>query len=151
VQERPDPQNYRQAMSCPDAEKWKMAIKVETDGLFARKVFDVVDAPTNQTILSTTLVFKIKKDPITGDVTFKARLCLRGDQQKEGIDYFKNKTYSAVLNCRETRLIYALAASNDWHLTRPISHKRLRMASLMFLCFAVLLLDMIVLLVRCSN
>jgi hypothetical protein len=117
VQERPDPQNYRQAMSCPDAEKWKMAIKVETDGLFARKVFDVVDAPANQTILSTTLVFKTKKDPITGDVTFKARLCLRGDQQKEGIDYFKNKTYSAVLNCRETRLIYALAASNDWHLT----------------------------------
>jgi hypothetical protein len=68
-----------------------MAIKVETDGLFARKVFDVVDEPANQTILSTTLVFKTKKDPISGDVTFKARLCLRGDQQKEGIDYLRTR------------------------------------------------------------
>jgi hypothetical protein len=43
-------------------------------------------------------------------------LCLRGDWQKEGVDFFKYKTYSAVLNSRENRTLYALAAANKWHM-----------------------------------
>ena len=112
-----DPKNYREAMTRSDAEKWIQAIQSETKGLFDRKVFDIVDPPKDKTILDTTIVLKSKKDPVTGQIVYKARLCLRGDKQKEGVDYFKNKTYSAVLNSRETRVFYALAASNNWNLT----------------------------------
>ena len=113
----PDPKNYNEAVSRPDANQWIAALKVEMDGLFSRNVFSVVDPPDGQTILGTTVVYKTKKDPANGSLTYKARLCLRGDQQKEGIDYFKNKTYSAVLNSRETRIIYALAPVNGWNLS----------------------------------
>jgi hypothetical protein len=112
-----DPKNYRDAMSRSDAAQWQNALKVEMDGLYARNVFSVVDPPDGQTILGTTVVYKTKKDVADGNVTYKARLCLRGDQQKEGVDYFKNKTYSAVLNSRETRIIYALAPVNGWNLS----------------------------------
>ncbi len=112
-----DPRNYHEAMSCPDALQWEKALKAEMDGLFARNVFSVVDPPHDQTILGTTVVYKTKRDPTDGRLTFKARLCLRGDQQKEGVDYFKNKTYSAVLNSRETRIIYALTPVNGWNLS----------------------------------
>jgi len=112
-----DPKNYRDAMSRPDAVKWKEALAAEMDGLFERNVFSVVDPPDGQNILGTTVVYKTKKDPTSGNITYKARLCLRGDQQKEGVDYFKNKIYSAVLNCRETRILYALAPVNGWNLS----------------------------------
>jgi len=112
-----DPRNYHEAMSHPAARHWKNALRVEMDGLFARNVFSVVDTPSDQTILGTTVVYKTKRDPADGSMTFKARLCLRGDQQKEGVDYFKNKTYSAVLNSRETRIIYALTPVNGWNLS----------------------------------
>ena len=111
-----DPKNYRDAMSRSDAAQWENALKVEMDGLYARNVFSVVDPPDGQTILGTTVVYKTKRDVADGHVTYKARLYLRGDQQKEGVDYFKNKTYSAVLNSRETRIIYALAPVNGWNL-----------------------------------
>ena len=62
-------------------------------------------------------MYKTKRDVAVGNVTYKARYCLRGDQQKEGVDYFKNKTYRAVLNSRETRIIYALAPVNGWNLS----------------------------------
>ncbi len=32
------------------------------------------------------------------------------------MDFFKYKTFSAVLNCRENRALYALAAGNNWHM-----------------------------------
>jgi hypothetical protein len=35
---------------------------------------------------------------------------------KEVVDFFKYETYSAVLNCRENRALYALAAANNWHM-----------------------------------
>ncbi len=65
------------------------------------------------------MVYKYKIDRVQNTVTRKCRLCLRGDWQKEGIDFFKYKTFSAVLknlNCQENRILYSLAAANKWHL-----------------------------------
>ncbi len=111
-----EPRTYREAMLRSDADKWQQALDAEMAGLFERNVFRVVDPPKGRTVLDTTVVFKRKVDPVTGTIVYKARLCLRGDQQKEGTDYFKHKTYSAVLNSRENRVIYALAAGNSWNL-----------------------------------
>ncbi len=40
-------------------------------------------------------------------------LC-EGGPQHEGVDYFKYKTYSAVLNSRENRVLCALVDSMGW-------------------------------------
>jgi len=90
-----------------DADKWQQALDAEMAGLFERNVFRVVDSPKGRTVLDTTVVFKLKVDPVTGTIVYMARLCLRGDQQKEGTDYLKHNKYSAVLNSRENRMIYA--------------------------------------------
>ena len=62
-----------------------------------RDVFSVVDRPADRNSLGTTMVCKYKIDHVKNSVTRKCRLCLRGDWQKEGVDIFKYKTYSAVL------------------------------------------------------
>eukprot|EP00292_Cryptomonas_paramecium_P032141 CAMPEP_0113729874 /NCGR_PEP_ID=MMETSP0038_2-20120614/42823_1 /TAXON_ID=2898 /ORGANISM="Cryptomonas paramecium" /LENGTH=81 /DNA_ID=CAMNT_0000661827 /DNA_START=9 /DNA_END=251 /DNA_ORIENTATION=- /assembly_acc=CAM_ASM_000170 len=60
------------------------------------------------------MVYKYKYSK-EGDVLVrKCRLCVRGDLQREGIDYFKYKTYSAVLNARENRALCALSAAMGW-------------------------------------
>jgi hypothetical protein len=83
-------------------------------GVFA--IMDRADLPEGANILGTTMLYRYKIDMLNNTVTQKCRLCLRGDRQKEGIDFFKHKTFSAVLNCRENRLLCALAASSNWQI-----------------------------------
>ena len=111
-----DPVSYNDAMSRTDASLWQEAFDKEMNGLKKRNVFSVVDRPADRNPLGTTMVYKYKIDHVKNTVTRKCRLCLRGDWQKEGVDFFKYKTYSAVLNCRENRALYALAAANNWHM-----------------------------------
>jgi hypothetical protein len=111
-----DPVSFSDAMAREDKEEWMKAFDKEMQGLMKRNVFSVVDPPSDANILGTIVNWRYKIDDVNHTVTRKARLCLRGDRQKDGIDYFKNKTYSAVLNSRENRLLCALAASNNWHI-----------------------------------
>jgi hypothetical protein len=63
------------------------------------------------------MVYKYKIDHVKNTDTLKCRLCLRGDWQKEeSVDFFKYKTYSTVLDCRENRALYSLAAANLWYM-----------------------------------
>ena len=103
-----DPTSYADAMSRSDAKLWQEA--EEMKGLVARNVFTVVDRPVDRNPLGTTMIYKYKIDRVKNTVTRKCRLCLHGDWQKEGVDFFKHKTFSAVLNSRENRALYSLAA-----------------------------------------
>ncbi len=86
------------------------------NGLAQHKVFTVVEIPTDRNLLGTTMVFKYKTDRVKNTVTHKVRLCLRGDWQKECIDSLKYKTFSAVLNCQENRILYSIVKAKKWHL-----------------------------------
>ena len=111
-----DPKDYADAMSRSDSKQWQEAFDKEMNGLAQRNVFKVVDRPTDRNPLGTTMVWKYKIDNVNNTITRKCRLCLRGDWQKEGVDFFKDKTFSAVLNSRENRILYALAAANNWYM-----------------------------------
>ena len=111
-------------------------------GLVQRKVFTVVERQVDRNPLGTTMVYKYKRDQVKNTFTRKCPLCLRGDGQKEGIDFFMYKTFSAVLNCRETRTLYYLAAANKWHMfSSDVTHSRSLMASLTYHCFVIHRLD----------
>jgi hypothetical protein len=109
-----DPKNHADAMARSDASAWKEAEIKEVQGLINRGCFKIVDRPANCTPLPTTMVYKYKYSKDNNVTVRKCRLCVRGDRQREGVDYFKYKTYSAVLNSRENRVLCALAASTGW-------------------------------------
>ena len=109
-----DPKNHADAMARSDAAAWKEAEIKEVQGLINRGCFKIVDRPANCTPLPTTMVYKYKYSKDNNITVRKCRLCVRGDLQREGVDYFKYKTYSAVLNSRENRVLCALAASTGW-------------------------------------
>jgi hypothetical protein len=96
-------------MSRPDAQLWKEAFDKEMNGLKQQNVFSVVDRLADRNPLRTTTVYKYKIDHVKNTVTGKCRLY-------EGVDFFKYKTYSALLTCRENRVLYSLAAANYRHM-----------------------------------
>ena len=111
------PKHYGEIRKSPDKVKWLEAIKLELDSLMKMGCYvevNVSDLPPNTNILSCTWVFKVKKN---GDGTverFKARICVRGDQQIYGIDFVE--VFSPVANQTTIRLILALAVHYDLEL-----------------------------------
>jgi hypothetical protein len=58
---------------------------------------------------TTTLDYKINNSVFE---KHKVRICVRGDRQREGIDFNTFDLYSPVLKATETRLLAAIAAKH---------------------------------------
>jgi hypothetical protein len=97
------PTSIKEALSGPDADKWRTAIKSEMRSLFRNHTWDLVKRPQGKNIVSSKWLFKIKDDD-----RFKARMVARGFSQTYGLDYFE--TYAPVARFASIRLLLALAA-----------------------------------------
>ena len=62
--------------------------------------------------MKDTWVFKLKRFPDGTPHKFKARYCVRGDLQTEGVDYFD--TYAPVVQWSTVRMLLTLILSNGW-------------------------------------
>eukprot|EP00804_Cyclotella_cryptica_P020131 CCRYP_014912-RA/>CCRYP_014912-RA protein AED:0.34 eAED:-0.30 QI:0/-1/0/1/-1/0/1/0/430 len=69
-------------------------------------VWEVVDRPEGANVIDSTLAFRIKRFPDGLIKKFKARFCVRGDQQVHGIDFFE--TYAPVVQWKTVRLMLIL-------------------------------------------
>lgn len=100
---------YREAVEEPDGIKWKNAICKEKEALKDNSTWELVDREKvgNKRILSNKWVFRAKDDG-----TYKARLVIRGCEQKRGIDY--TDTYSPVLDSASLRILFALIANRNY-------------------------------------
>jgi hypothetical protein len=68
--------------------------------------------PEGANVLPGTWVFKIKRFPDGRYRKTKARFCVRGDRQIEGVDYFDK--YAPVVSWSTVRLLLCLSISNGW-------------------------------------
>jgi hypothetical protein len=76
--------------------------------------WELVDRPPGKNIVSCKWLFKIKHDANGNIVKFKARLVARGFSQAYGMDYFE--TYAPVAKLSTYRVIFALAALEQWEI-----------------------------------
>ncbi len=111
-------QRHADSMSRPDSQdqEWNESFQNVMNGLKQQNVFQVADRPPDSNPTGTTMILKYKMDQVKNTITCIFRLCLLLDSQKEGVDFFKIKTYSAVLNFRENWALYSLAAANHWYM-----------------------------------
>ena len=101
-----DNPNWWEAMKSPFADEyWKAAVK-EIETLEKMGVWDVVDRPEGVNVIDSTWAFKLKRFPDGLIKKFKARFCVRGDQQVHGIDFFE--TYAPVVQWTTIRLMLIL-------------------------------------------
>lgn len=95
---------FEEAIKGMEKDKWKKAIDEEKNSLEKNQTWKYVnkDEVKNRKILSSRWIFRIKDDN-----KYKARLVIKGCQQKSGIDY--NETFSPVVNVSSLRILFALA------------------------------------------
>ena len=103
---------YDECMESEDSEKWKKAIKEEKNSLYQNKTWIYVnrEKAMGKKILTSKWVFKIKDDG-----RHKARLVVRGCQQKEGEIDFKD-TFSPVVDMNSLRVLFAIAARKNMNM-----------------------------------
>ena len=102
---------YTEATTGPDRDSWIRAIKEEKCSLEENETWEVVDPKRaeSQKPLKSKWVFKVKTDG-----TYKARLVVKGCEQKYGVNY--EETYSPVISMSALRSLLAIAAAKCYSI-----------------------------------
>ena len=106
-----DPRTYKEAMSLPDSELWKIAIANELASMSKTEAFEETERPDNRKIVGSRWVFTKKRGADGRVERYKARLVAQGFTQVEGIDY--EETFAPVVKWPSIRILLALAADLD--------------------------------------
>ena len=117
----PDSLSFSQAMTGVNQSEWEDAMKLEIGTLLSQNTWkrvDRSDIPKDSNgkphpVLKSMWALKLKRLPDGSPLKFKARFVVRGDMQKEGIDY--HETYAPVVQWSTIRLLLTLTLSNNWY------------------------------------
>jgi len=119
----PDLPTFQEAMRGPYAEEFKKAMAKEVEELEQHDTWDEVpesSVPDGANVLPGTWVFRIMRYPDGRLRKIKAKLCVRGDKQLEGVDYFEQ--YAPVVKWSAVRLFLAITLQQGW-VTRQVDFK----------------------------
>ena len=105
----PDSPRYHEAMASIDSESFKEAMVVEINALMAKDTWTIIPRASipNKNVLPGTWAFKRKRFPDGRLRKCKARFCVRGDKQVEGVDYFE--TYAPVVQWSTVRCLLVMS------------------------------------------
>jgi hypothetical protein len=103
VANKEDNPTLKEAMNSPDAAGFMKAMEIELDTLIKMQAFIIVDKEPWMNVVSSVWAFKRKRYPDGSIRKLKARICARGFEQIEGIDYFE--TYAPVVQWMTVRVI----------------------------------------------
>lgn len=109
-----DPATYGEILGRVDENEWLMAVEVELGNMRRHEVWVVAPMAPGTRRLDTTWVFKRKFDADGRLLKYKARLCVRGFRQVEGIDY--NSTFAPTGRLATLRILLGLATVEDFEI-----------------------------------
>ncbi|GKC25934.1 ribonuclease H-like domain-containing protein [Tanacetum coccineum] len=93
---------------------WIDAMDAEIEALNENHTWVITDLPPNKKAIGNKWIFKIKYKA-SGDIDrYKARLVVKGFNQKEDIDF--DETFSHVIKISTIRCVIALSVTNNWPL-----------------------------------
>ena len=108
-----EPESFYEAKRHSDSVKWELAMKDEMDSLKSNNTWVLAHLPKGKKALHNKWVYRIKEEQ-DGNKRYKARLVVKGFEQKEGIDY--NEIFSPVVKMTTIRLVLALVAKENLYL-----------------------------------
>ena len=109
-----DSPTFNQVRYSPFAKEWWESMRVELHTLEEELgAWELVDREDWMNVLPSTWAFRLKRFPNGLLKKFKARFCVRGDKQLEGVDFFE--TWSPVVQWTTVRTIMLLATKMELH------------------------------------
>jgi hypothetical protein len=115
----PDAPSMYQALHGEHAEQYMEAMKKEIQSLIQQSTWKTIPQTEAKKFIKFTWVFKLKRFPDRSPSKFKARFCVRGDLQTEGVDYFE--TYAPVVQWSTVQLLLTLVVWEGW-ATRQVDY-----------------------------
>ncbi|KAI3662213.1 hypothetical protein MP638_002199 [Amoeboaphelidium occidentale] len=106
-----EPRSYKDALKCPDHDKWVQAIQEEIDALQSEKTWEIVKRPDNITAIPHKWVFSVKERDDGSVARYKGRLVACGNFQTKDVNY--KELFAPVIRSDSLRLIIAIAAKYD--------------------------------------
>ncbi|CAI7782502.1 unnamed protein product [Closterium sp. NIES-53] len=110
----PEPKTLAEALSGPDAEKWKQSVKEEYDSLLENETWELCELPLGKKAISSKLIFRHKYGP-DGELTrYKSRLVAKGLQQTKGKDF--DEIFAPVGKGTTLRMMLGSVANRGWRI-----------------------------------
>ncbi|KAL6342838.1 hypothetical protein AAG906_016857 [Vitis piasezkii] len=91
--------------------KWVDAMQDEMESLHENHYFELVKFPKGKRALKNRWVYRVKQEEHTSQPRYKARLVVKGFNQKKGIDF--DEIFSPIVKMSSIRVVLGLAASLD--------------------------------------
>ena len=104
-----NPDNFIEAMEDEHKKEWMEAMQDEMDSLHENQTFELVKLPKGKRTLKNKWVYRIKQEEHILHPRYKAKLVVKGFNQRKGIDF--NEIFSPVVKMTSIRVILGLAAS----------------------------------------
>jgi hypothetical protein len=108
------PNSYKEALTSPDAAKWKQAMIDEYNSLRSNGTFSLVPCLRGRKPIATRWLYKVKHRADGSIERYKARWVAKGFTQRHGIDYFN--TFAPVCRTEGLRMLIALAVAEDFEI-----------------------------------
>ena len=96
-----------------DSIKWEQAMNYEMRSVEKNDTWVLTELPAGKRALLNKCVFRIKTEP-DGKRRFKARLVVKGNSQRKGIDYAE--IFSPVVKLTSIRILLSVVASDNLQL-----------------------------------
>ena len=108
-----EPECYDEALQDDNSSKQELVMKDQMDSLLGNQTQELIELPVGKKALHNKWVYRIKNKH-DGSKHYKARLVVKGFQQKEGIDF--TKIFSPVVKMSTIRLVLRMVATENLHL-----------------------------------
>eukprot|EP00854_Cymbomonas_tetramitiformis_P017987 gene17987-biopygen18566 len=106
-----EPKSHSQVLISPDCAEWLDSIQDELEALVQIKrallMMDEEDVPAGVRLLDMSLVLKVKLDKHRQLPKRKSRICVRGNKQEYGVDYYD--TFAPCTQLSSVRIVIVLA------------------------------------------
>ena len=101
------PQTFKEAIDAEDSSAWMAAMEYELETIDQYNTATLVELPAGKKPLTTRWVFNKRAKP-DSSLQHKARLCVRGFEQRKGIDY--KETFAPTMNMKSFRILCGISA-----------------------------------------